>query len=177
MILSFARHTPDKELTNFRSKILSFDKFHTLRVGDFWKVGMFIHFWDMAPRKINTVFPKPEEFFIEPGSQLAEEYGVKFNFDKKAKIYRPIVQAVEYWQMNFSDRLFMGHTHLETLCYGKYDLLKLCFRDHSCLKKIAQNDGLSHDQFCAWFEHAAHRKKKDILTGQIIHWTNFRYHD
>lgn len=175
MILSFARKTPDGEVTNFRDKVIHLDKIHTFRVGSFWKPGLFIHFWDMAPRKINKVFPKPEEFFLEYGDEIVEKHGVEFKFDKNSKIYRPIVQEVEYFQMNFEQHLFATNYRLVRMWYGRYDQLKLCTRDSLVFGAIAKKDGLTHDQFCSWFEHTAAKKKAQILTGQIIHWTNYRY--
>jgi hypothetical protein len=39
-------------------------------------------------------------------------------------------------------------------------------------KTIAENDGLTVDQFTKWFYSAS---EAEVFTGVIIHWTNLRY--
>jgi hypothetical protein len=134
MILGFMAKFPDGTPTNFKEKILAFEKFHTIRKGDRWREGMSI--------------------------QMA--YGVRTRKYEHLNKTIPALQTVK------STQSIEMHFNLHDESLAIYiDGFKL----HPMqIKQLIKNDGLTTAQFIKHFF-----SKTTSFTGQLIHWTDFRY--
>jgi hypothetical protein len=135
MILAFKKTFPDSTATDFENKILQGSKIHTLREGERWQEGYFIH---MAT-------------------------GVRTKKYNQFNTAREDLQKCKNTQEVF-------------MTYNKYGALEVTIDDdlylmQSQIDSLIRNDGLIREQFIAWF----FPKGKDVWSGQIIHWTDFKY--
>lgn len=190
MLLPFSR-TFNEKPTNFKQKIQAFEKIHTFRLGHRFKPGDLLHFWDGAPRN-RFLVPKAERFnipittnglwllapmhkpiFLTQGSNLIECHDVAL----------PCVYATENFKMFFEDAPgfegikdnFLVHFTIEGHQLGE---LTIANHSHKLCERITKNDGFdSIADFFDFFNTVRKQKKTNILEGQIIHWTKFRYTD
>jgi hypothetical protein len=135
MILAFKTTFPNGTATDFENKILQGSKIHSLREGNRWQEGYFIH---MAT-------------------------GVRTTNYNQFNTAREDLQKCKGTQEVF-------------MTYNNYGALEVTIDDdlylmQSQVDALISNDGLTREQFITWF----FPKGKDVWTGQIIHWTNFKY--
>ena len=192
MLLSFKRNYPWGGETNFVQKIIQGEKIHTFRIGDRWRPGMFIDFWDESPRN-KWADPKPEWFGVgEPAGAK------KWSFHPEKGMMLPMAVSIETWEMRFSrlhefwwfTLVIGGVFKWEAIVYqnvptgGPEEFMDIAFDKTNyesisdpCekLETIAKNDGLELLQFVKWFDHSSREKMLDVIKGQIIHWTDKAY--
>ena len=174
MILSFARKTPWGELTDFRRKVAELEKIHTFRMGNRWRPGMKIHFWDSSPRSKGSAKLAPEEFFLEEsGVSICKE--VRYSRPDEYGVKRVLVKSVQDFEMQFNFDVEAEHWQMFLRIDGKLIGEPDYEKGLSEVREVCENDGLSIDWFVRWFVHSAIKKETSILTGQVVHWTNFRY--
>ena len=132
MILGFKQQFQDKTPTNFREKILSGEKIHSIRAGDRWRLGMSI--------------------------QMA--YGVRtINYDQFNAIGWPELERCKNVQRI---QIAFMYGFLEVRIDGE---------NWDNVHFLMINDGLTRNQFIDWF----FPKGVHEFSGQIIHWTDFKY--
>jgi len=144
MLLGFKEFFHDGKPTFFKKKILAGVgivrenillgiKIHTIREGERWKPGYFIHMATGVRTKgynqFNSSYPQLQKCIST--QQIFMSY-----FDGMLEIT--------------VDNTYLSSHEIDTLI---------------------QNDGLTRDQFINWF----FKKNADVWSGQIIHWTNFKY--
>lgn len=191
MLLTFKRKQPELltfvkgALTFFKLKIRSGHKITSFRVGQRWKPGMAIHFWENSPRNPNQ---EPEPFSI-PHARAA--YWGK---DAKGNIV-PLCAGVEFFEMTFHlDKIENHTTEFFKLKIGHEPI-----SEYDRIRKIANQDGLTIQQFIMWFYHAAIEIQKEKMklegtwvarkpitsqpewpsklhvSGDVVHWTTHFY--
>lgn len=133
MILGFKQQFPDKTPTNFKEKILSGEKIHSIRAGYRWSLGMTIQMaYGVRTKNYNQ--------FNKERSGLDQCLGLQMiDMCFKSGMLSIVV-----------DGIYLG---------GESEFL------------LFKNDGLTATQFLNWF----FPKGKGEFSGQIIHWTNFKY--
>ncbi len=172
MILSFKRQMPWGESTNFKQKIKAGVKIHTFRLGDRWKPGMIIHFWEENPR----VKTKNTAAFRLGNYERAEVWKqCEYKEEGKERIVdEPLCFAVEPFELTIKelpddgDRVNRKEVELK--------IGDLFIDTPEMLQLVAFNDGFnSFEEFISWF--SIYFKKKGITTGkgQVIHWTDQVY--
>ena len=134
MILSFKTKFPNGKQTEFVPKILGGIKIHSLREGDRWKEGDYIH---MAT-------------------------GVRTKEYKQFNTEKPHLQSCISVQEIFIT--YNGYLVEMTIDNKKY-------LNQTEVQRLIANDGLTEKQFLNWF----FPKGKDEWSGQIIHWTDYKY--
>lgn len=191
MLLTFKRNYPlavppfkAGRATNFKNKIKEGIKKTSFRVGHRWKPGHHIHFWEESPRNNGM---NPEAFAIP--HKFARYWGI----DAKGR-NMPLCAGVERFKMEFNLHNMYDGSDFFWLTIGGHAIVEM---PH--LKKVAQNDGLTLNEFTMWFysEAIALQKMKMkiegtwrpriktqdqpewpeqlILQGDIVHWTNSFY--
>ena len=132
MILGFKQQFTDKTPTNFKEKILSGEKIHSIRAGDRWMPGMSI--------------------------QMA--YGVRTKkYDQFNKDHNDLERCKDVQEI-----FITCDFNLEITVDDKYLMPWE-------IDKLIKNDGLTRLGFIGWF----FPKGKWDFSGQIIHWTDFKY--
>lgn len=177
MLLPFSR-TFNEKPTNFKQKIQAFEKIHTFRLGHRFKPGDLLHFWDGAPRN-RFLVPKAEPFTIP----ISKKVVYKMVRMESVEVLVPCVYATENFKMIFEDAPglegikdnFLVHFTIEGHQLGE---LTIANHSHKFCERITKNDGFdSIADFFEFFNTVRKQKKTDVLEGQIIHWTKFRYTD
>jgi len=170
MILSFKRETPWGEPTDFKLKIQAGIKKHTFRLGDRWKAGNVIDFWEENPRNV-TMNPAP--FFLKDYN-LADQWKT---VEKDGEtINKPLAFAIERFWMKFEDAPnlegikdnFLFQLKIGDLWIDRMEMLNM----------VAMADGLdTYQNLTGWFNVIRKKRKKQVLTGQVIHWTGASVYD
>lgn len=147
MLLGFKTKFSNGEPTNFKEKILSGEKRHTIRLGDRWKPGMNIHFATGVRTRQCDIF----------------------------KIYPCVsVQRIEMWSLG---KGLSDHRKLVITIDGidMYEELRLNVYGKPFFYKFISNDGFGDNafQFYEWFR--LHGTENIHFTGQLIHWTDLKY--
>lgn len=151
-------HPRKGELTNFREKILSGEKIHTIRSNyDYWK------------KKIDMVNSGEavlvlEQWVDRPYWSKVEDF-MLFNSESGIGVQKiKIVDHGNFWFIKIFDD--DGTPKVQSDCIDHSD----CKHDIELYKKLFTNDGLSCYDFANWF------KKCDLSEPMaIIHFTGFRY--
>lgn len=166
-LLSFSSAFPWGDPTNFEAKILAGIKPHTFRSGNGWYPGRLIDLWIGSPRNKGS-YKLPE---LEFDKVLQWKTVTRKN--KQGQDYEinlPVCSAVESWKMDFGN---LGDSERSTTLDFTIGGLKV---DENLLEVVATMDGFDNvDDFLRWFQTSAKKKKKTVLTGQLVHWTDKVY--
>jgi hypothetical protein len=194
MNLTFKTEFPWGKPTNFRQQIQEDKKVHTFRLGDRWKPGDRIHFWEGNPRHYTNALRFNPNF--NGKTKFWEEYPNEWPADKQetdtkqSKYYPtqiealPVVSSIERFKIIFAnegwERFFLlieGVLFAQAKVTGTYKGTAWSFiNEEGILLKIAENDGFDDPAgFVAWFYRAAREKGKRVLDGQIIRWAGEPY--
>ena len=132
MILGFKQQFQDKTPTNFREKILSGEKIHTIRAGTRWRAGM------------------PIQMAYGVRTKNYDQFNVGRSKFERCTSAQPIFMTFD-WILKISiGARYLGPKEMELLI---------------------TNDGVTISQFTNWFFPQGRFK----FSGQIIHWTDFKY--
>ena len=153
---------------------------------------------------LSRVFPKPHPRHGEPtlfkehlGNTLCNRQGkrklhtIRDNFDRWAHNIDKINNgdfylSVRQWKDKpyrspqveiYEIRKHVGYQRITLIYDSKTDELS-CYIDgmaHNDIVQLAANDGLSLEDFKAWFFPPATRQERNVIHGVIIHFTDFRY--
>lgn len=198
MILPFSEHCPwtepngQRPKTDFQPKICQGIKIHTFRDGQRWKQGAKIHFYLRNPRNGGVAFTPPFNVVDQWMSNEAEGIWPKkmlseFTQKHLEEHFTPLVHGVENYKIRVDYNgaqspcvLFnLEIEELHVVCCNfnlvTHEIKHFAPSNVYSLKVIAENDGLSEVGFLRWFANSAKDKKEKESTGQIIHWTPFRY--
>ena len=171
MLLTFSKKFGDESQTNFKTKILTGDKLHTIRrdrKANPWKAGHKIDFWSGTPRNPKT---NPEKFYLNE-RLFSKDYGICSGVEPVIISFIPLYIIPTYDK--FFNPPFMD-TVIEVMV-GQYQRDRVVYRTLQPyeVKTLAHNDGLSMIRFNEWFWGAT-KKGTEIFSGNIIHWTGLRY--
>ena len=150
MILGFKQRFPDGSPTNFKEQILDDTKIHTIRAGNRWRKGLSI--------------------------QMAT--GVRTKQYRQFNIDRPDLQVCKNVQdifMTYDCRLRITVAEVDSYMGG--DDFELNGKQ---LIQLAVNDGFpDYSVFDRFFYNGIKKNEKLTgnawLSGQIVHWTEFKY--
>jgi hypothetical protein len=145
MILGFKREFEDKKPTLFREKILA---------------GAAIAFDD------NNYSGPPKIHSMREGNRWKAGMAIQMAYGVRTPYYYQFNRNIESLSTCISTQtVFMTFINgLEITVAQKY-------LDTSEIDLLIQNDGLTYLQFINWF----FPKDCDEWSGQIIHWTDFKY--
>ena len=144
----FPQHPKAGELTGFREKVLKGEKRHTCRCNyEYWK------------DRIATLNQKGsvQEPILDIGSGIVD---VQQLVMERRKLDEP--EYVEVQPGMFQPRT--AYEYFARVDGEPYDV-----------EFIAKNDGLSLEDFKAWFNPVFDEEKEDRLTFAVIHFSTFRY--
>lgn len=170
MILSFKRETPFNKPTDFKLKIQAGIKKHTFRLGDRWKAGNIIDFWEGNPRNVTK---SPAPFFLKDYN-LADQW--KTVEKDGQQINKPLAFAIERFWMKFED--FDDTKVVKDKIQLQLKIGEMWIDTPELLQLVASTDGFDdyHD-FIGWFNATRKKSKKQVLVGQVIHWTSSSIYD
>lgn len=170
MILSFSRElkigNQPKQPTNFKNKVQTGEKVHTIRSGHRWRPGQVVHFWEGSPR--NQRPPLPSEFFIDPSSPAGRQIPCWTIGEDPSDPPRVLVPAIERIQIDYTNQV--QELDRPAIYIGGQEISEEDFY------LLAANDGLQPDEFILWFAKEAWKTNR-IFDGQIVHWTGKLYVD
>ena len=150
MLITFSRKLPDGSPSNFKDKILDGTKIHTIRATRRGKrqieTGDELHLWDGSPRNTRGNSAKIPGSWVCSGVEPAY-----ILFDEQEDVY--------------SVRVMVGRVYA-----GSVNYTQLSWEN---VKRLAENDGLTINQFVNWFWEATN-KGTELFQGFIIHWTSLR---
>ncbi len=196
--------TPDGEKipTDFKRKICQKIKIHTFREGHRWKAGAKVHFYMANPRNNGVRFQPPvdavENWFSEVSS-VTHSRGKFPQIEERVfqESFTPLLDGFENYKIRVD--AIQGVSVQFMLWIDDFEAVKVSFNQVTheikhirmggfeestqiknmvsdvMLKTIAQNDGLSEIGFLRWFINSTKDRKDKESTGQILHWTPFRY--
>lgn len=115
-------------------------KFHTIRKGNRWKVG----------DKFS-----PRVWSASPSKQIT---------------FAPDIEIVKIWDFEIRNEYSISDILVNKIIFATNDFIDFTeLGSQSKLAEIAENDGLSIEDFCSWFELNDREKIKDFQ-GQILCW-------
>lgn len=144
--------------SGFRTSILSGIKIHHFVINGKFKQGQFIEF-----------FEDENEFFLDD-FQLSEKWGSEKVNEKT--VHKPTVCAIENFTLTMKKKKKGSSSYVElTLQIGD-----LFFDTDDLIELVARNEGFqSVGEFVSHFLHESRKRRKEILIGQVVHWTNQNY--